>query len=148
MMISLSLAKRLKEAGLVWQAGANDYFAIPDRDMDERVFVISDLLANLSIFRGWPVVTFHGTAEWALDYILTSEVIWLPREDQLRQLILDSSAGSAVRSLQLSCDGLQTRCTALLEDTALHAESASAADAYGEILLYLLKHAAQDETGS
>ena len=99
-MISLSLARKLKQAGLLWQASVNDFFAIPDRGMDDRVFVIADLLANLDIFRGWPVVTFHGTAEWALDYILTAEVIWLPTESQLRQALLDMINNESQRKLQ------------------------------------------------
>lgn len=143
-MISLSLAKRLKEAGLVWQAGVNDYFAIPDRDMDDRIFVISDLLSNLSLLRGWPVVTFHGTAEWALDYILTKEVVWLPREDQLRQLLLESSTAEKVTSLQLTFDGTHYRCTVILEVEELQAESASATDAYGQVLLQLLNRSARE----
>ena len=147
-MISLSLAKRLKEAGLVWQAGVNDYFAIPDRDMDDRIFVISDLLANLNLLRGWPVVTFHGTAEWALDYILTTEVVWLPREDQLRQFILESPAGEKVESLQLDFDGAHYQCRVMLKDEELQARSASATDAYGQILLQLLTDSAPAEDGS
>ena len=88
-MISLPLARELKQAGLVWSATINDFFAIPDRGMDDRIFVITDLMANLDIFRGWPVVTFHGSAEWALDYILTTEVVWLPTESQLRGVLLE-----------------------------------------------------------
>ena len=146
-MISLSLAKRLKEAGLVWQAGVNDYFAIPDRYMDDRVFVISDLLANLNLLRGWPVVTFHGTAEWALDYILTTEVVWLPREDQLRQLILESAAVEKVDSLQLDFDGTLYQCKVMLAAEELQAESTSATDAYGKILLQLLMYSQPVEDG-
>jgi hypothetical protein len=142
-MISLSLAKRLKEAGLVWQAGINDYFAIPDRDMDERVFVISDILSNLNILRGWPVVTFHGTAEWALDYILTTEVVWLPREEQLRQLLLESLSDKKIESLELAYAGDHYRCVFNWEDGKLHAEAHSAADAYGQVLLLRLQQKAE-----
>jgi hypothetical protein len=138
-MISLPLAISLKQAGLVWKAGINDFFAIPDRDMDDRVFVISELLANLNIFRGWPVVTFHGTAEWALDYILTAEVVWLPREDQLRQAILESSQIGTVKTLQLTFDGQNHRCTLLLDKETISVNAPSAAEAYGQILLQLLE---------
>ena len=142
-MISLSLAKRLKEAGLVWQASVNDYFAIPDRDMDERVFVISNILANLNIFRGWPVVTFHGTAEWALDYILTKEVVWLPREEQLRQLLLESLPDKAITSLQLTFADGHYRCTITWNDGNLQGEAPSAAGAYGQVLLSILQRQAE-----
>ena len=138
-MISLSLAKSLKKAGLVWHASVNDYFAIPDRDLDDRVFAVADLLANLNILSGWPAVTFHGTAEWALDYILTTEVVWLPREEQLRKALLDSSPLKAMDSMQLSFDGTNYRCTVVLVDEVFHADALSAADAYGRLLLRLLE---------
>jgi hypothetical protein len=138
-MISLPLARSLKEAGLVWRAGINDFFAIPDRGMDDHVFVISDLLANLDIFRGWPVVTFHGSAEWALDYILTAEVVWLPREEQLRQALLDTLHGQTFKSLQLDFDGQNYRCTVLLDNETVLGDALSASAAYGQALLHLLK---------
>lgn len=137
-MISLSLARKLKQAGLLWQASVNDFFAIPDRGMDDRVFVIADLLANLDIFRGWPVVTFHGTAEWALDYILTAEVIWLPTESQLRQALLDMINNESLRSLQLTYDGRSYRCIVELDDEMLYFNAATASDAYGQTLLHFL----------
>jgi hypothetical protein len=143
-MISLSLARSLKEAGLVWRAGVNDFFAIPDRGMDDRVFVISDLLANLDVFRGWPVVTFHGSAEWALDYILTTEVVWLPREEQLRQALLDTLKGETLKSLQLTFDGQNYRCTVLLDDETVLVDAPSASAAYGQALLHLLKRRAHE----
>jgi hypothetical protein len=143
-MISLSLAKNLKEAGMVWRAGINDYFAIPDRGLDDHVFVISDLLANLDIFRGWPVVTFHGSAEWALDYILSAEVVWLPREEQLRQALLDSLQGETLKSLQLDFDGQNYRCTVLWDDETVLVNAPSASAAYGQALLQLLKRHAHE----
>ena len=143
-MISLSLARNLKEAGLVWQAGVNDFFAIPDRGMDDRVFVISDLLANLDIFRGWPVVTFHGSAEWALDYILTTEVVWLPREEQLRQALLGTLQGETLKSLQLDFDGQNYHCTVLSADETVLVDAPSASAAYGKALLHLLKRRAHE----
>jgi hypothetical protein len=33
------------------------------------------------------VLGFNGTVEWALDSIEYNEVIWLPRESQLRELL-------------------------------------------------------------
>ena len=83
-MITLHLARQLKEAGLVWMTNTNDFFAIPDRGLDDKVFVLADMMAYTELVQGWPVVAFQGTAEWALDYILTSEVVWMPTEGQLR----------------------------------------------------------------
>ncbi len=136
-MISLTLARRLKSAGLIWKASNNDFFAIPDRGMDERVFVLADMQAQLDLFRGWPVVTFHGTAEWALDYILTSEVIWMPREDQLRDAILSNLAGSEI-TLDVNSDGCT--CTIQWQEATKRFSADLAADAYGNALLHILEN--------
>lgn len=143
-MISLSLARNLKEAGLVWQASINDYFVIPDRELDDRVFVVSELLANLSVLRGWPVVTFHGTAEWALDYILTTEVVWLPREDQLRQLLQTGFPGKPLESMTMSYEGNNYRCTTVVAGQGYQAEADSAEETYALILLELLEERTKD----
>lgn len=147
-MIALPLATSLKQAGLVWRAGVNDFFAIPDRGMDDRVFVLSDLMANLEILRGWPAVTFHGTSEWALDYILTAEVVWLPREEQLREAILDTLQEELFESLQLAFTGQNYRCTLVLDGETVIADAPSAAAAYGQVLLRLLERRSTQPTGS
>jgi hypothetical protein len=36
---------------------------------------------------------FNGTTEWALDSIEQDEVVWLPREDQLRTLLGSTFVG-------------------------------------------------------
>jgi len=136
-MISLTLARRLKSAGLIWKASNNDFFAIPDRGMDKRVFVLADMQAQLDLFRGWPVVTFHGTSEWALDYILTSEVVWMPREDQLHDAILSNLAGSEI-TLDVNGDGCT--CTIQKQEEIKRFSADSAADAYGSALLYILEN--------
>ncbi len=138
MMISLSLARQLKAAGLVWQATNNDYFALPDRGMDDRLFVISGMQAQLDVFRGWPVVTFHGTAEWALDYVLTTEAVWMPREDQLRQAILELLAEEAQQKLTLGLKDSVYNCSFSWQGQEIRFEAAAAADAYGKALLFLL----------
>jgi len=137
-MISLHLARSLKQAGLIWQAGVNDFFAIPDRGMDDRVFVIADLLANLDIFRGWPVVTFHGSAEWALDYILTTEVVWLPSEEQLRHALLNVLPGD-LTLLEFIFDGQSYHCSIALERETVQFAAPTGAGAYGQALLHFLE---------
>lgn len=138
-MISLNLARQLKRAGLVWRAGNNDFFAVPDRGMDDHVFVISNLLANLDIFRGWPVVTFHGSAEWALDYILTTEVVWLPTEEQLRKALLYKLDDQAQVLVKLSSNRQGHRCTIFLDGYERDFDSPVGGNAYGLALLYVLK---------
>ena len=86
-MISLEIARRLKDAGLVWQPALHDFFAIPDRDMDELVFVISDVQVTVNRLQGVQVVSFQGASEWALDSLVKEEAVWMPTEEQLRQLL-------------------------------------------------------------
>jgi hypothetical protein len=86
-MLSLALAKQLKKAGLSWTPRNLDIFVVPDRGLDDTPFVLTDVMAYIELFRGSPMVTFHGTAEWALDYVLQSEAVWLPSEAQLHELL-------------------------------------------------------------
>ena len=86
-MISLDLARRLKEAGVSWEPAQGDRFHVPDRDLDDQVFVISDLVVEVRDIPTGRLLAFNGTTEWALDSIEASEVVWLPREDQLRGLL-------------------------------------------------------------
>ncbi len=139
-MISLSLAKQLKKAGLVWKTGINDFFGIPDRGFDERVFVLTDMMANMDLFRGWPVVTFHGSAEWALDYILTSETVWLPTEEQLRHELEQLLLGEVEIKLQLAYTAEGYQCDILYQGEPHSFTSSNGSEAYGLALLYVLNH--------
>jgi hypothetical protein len=89
-MITLELAERLREAGLEWEPGPGDRFVVPDREMDEDIFVVSNMTVEVHDFPTGKVLGFNGTVEWALDSIEYSEVIWLPRESQLRELLGDA----------------------------------------------------------
>ena len=84
-MITLELAERLRDAGLEWEPVAGDRFIVPDRDMDEDVFVVSDMTVEVHDFPTGRVIGFNGTVEWALDSIEQRAVLWLPRESQLRE---------------------------------------------------------------
>jgi hypothetical protein len=83
-MVSLELARRLKEAGLLWQPTLHDFFAVPDRGMDDLVFVISDVQVTVERLQGVQVMSFQGASEWALDSLIKEEAVWLPSEEQLR----------------------------------------------------------------
>jgi hypothetical protein len=138
-MISLDLARQLKEAGLVWQADIHDFFAIPDRDLDDQIFVITDVMTQLGLLKGWPVVTFYGTAEWALDYILTTEVIWLPTEEQLREALLENLRDEEHRTLQLWLENDLYHCRVSYHGASLSATADTAGVAYAQTLLALLR---------
>ena len=66
---------------------AGDRFVLPVAGMEEDVFVISDLTVDVHHFTTGDVIGFNGTTEWALDSVEQDKVIWLPREDQLRELL-------------------------------------------------------------
>lgn len=86
-MITVELAQWLRAAGLEWAPRPGDRFAIPDRDFDGEVFVVSDMTIDTQPLESGGIVRFNGTTEWALDSIPQDEVVWLPHEAQLRSLL-------------------------------------------------------------
>jgi hypothetical protein len=42
-VIGVHMAQQLREAGLGWKPAPGDRFAIPDRDLDQEVFVLSNM---------------------------------------------------------------------------------------------------------
>ena len=88
-MITRALAEALSAGGLPWQPVSGDRFLVPDRDLDDEVFVVSGMSIEVSDLPSGTEMRFNGTVEWALDSIAQSEVIWLPREDQLRAALGD-----------------------------------------------------------
>lgn len=132
-MLSIELAQRLKNAGLEWMPELHDFFVIPEASLEGRLFVLSDMQANLEQYRGAPVVTFHGALEWALDYILQQEVVWVPTEEQLREHL---AALVPVFSLRRAPAGYT--CHIDLQGQELSFQAASGCDAYGEALLHVL----------
>jgi hypothetical protein len=146
-MISLPLALALKNAGLIWRTSTHDFFAVPERGMDDKVFVLADMMAYTELVQGWPVVSFHGTAEWALDYILTAEVVWLPTEEQLRdELVQLLGSNEADYPVSLTCRIGECRLSILVEGETLEFSSRTAGEAYGRAVLHLLEsHNQSDE---
>jgi len=138
-MLSLSTAIQLKEAGLKWTPGLLDYFAIPERGMDEKVFVISDLLVTVEMLSGSQIVSFQGASEWALDYLVTSEAVWVPREDQLRQLLQDALLMQGNPGCRLISGLKGCTCTIELRGAKLEFTHPDASEAYAQALLTLLQ---------
>jgi hypothetical protein len=86
-MLSTDLALRLRDAGLTWKPASGDRFYLPNRDMDDEVFVISEMTVEVHDFTRQTVIGFNGVTEWALDSVEQSEAVWLPSEAQLRELL-------------------------------------------------------------
>jgi len=97
-VITLELAQQLRDAGLVWEAAPGDRFVVPDRDMDDEIFVVSNMTVEVHDFPSGRVIGFNGTTEWALDSLDQHEVVWLPRETQLRELLGDHFVSLEVRT--------------------------------------------------
>ena len=86
-MISLDLARQLEDAGVPWVPGDGDRFMVPDRDLDDVIFVVSHMVVEVEDSSLGRVLKFNGTTEWALDVVQSGEATWLPREDQLRVML-------------------------------------------------------------
>ena len=86
-MITRELAETLATRGLAWEPASGDRFVVPDRDLDDEVFVVSGMSVEVSDLPSGAEMRFNGTVEWALDSIAQSEVIWLPREEQMREAL-------------------------------------------------------------
>lgn len=68
---------------------ARDRFVIDAELLTAEVFWIADLTVEVHSYEGQSVLGFNGTTEWALDAVSLDQAIWLPREDQLRELLGD-----------------------------------------------------------
>jgi hypothetical protein len=130
-VILLDLAVRLRDAGLAWTPAAGDRFVVRDRDMDDDVFVLSDMTIEIHHLPDGPVIGFNGTTEWALDDLEQDEAIWLPREDQLRDQI-----GSCFHRLERTDDGYRVMAT--VDGAPRSFSGAHPEEAYGRALLHLL----------
>jgi hypothetical protein len=140
-MVSLEIAKQLKAAGLLWQPVMHDFFAIPDRGLDHERFVISDMTVYVELLRGWPIATFHGTSEWALDYIYLQELVWMPSEAQIREALELQLAGESQPAVHLFGANEAHRCEINLQGQTLAFTADEASDAYASALLYVLQYA-------
>jgi len=128
---SLPLALRLADAGLHWAPAPGDRFAIPHKGMDDEVFVVSEMTIEVHDLPGRTVIGFNGTTEWALDDVDMDATTWLPREDQLRELLGDAF-------LRLERAGDRWRVVAMIWDEVVEFVAGEPAAAYGEALLHLL----------
>lgn len=133
MGIDVELATRLRDAGIVWQPSEGDRFVLPDHDLVDQVFTVSRMVVEVRTAPAGRIVAFNGTTEWALDAVLQEEVVWLPREDQLREAL-----GETFLSLARLEDGV-VRCTIRLRDGLVDVEAAEPATAYGRALLQVLE---------
>jgi hypothetical protein len=104
--------------------------------MDNQVFVISVLPAQIQLHNGRPAVAFLASAEWALDYVLLGEVVWLPTEAQLREALAAHIALEAGLTLSRRVSGYE--CTVEINGADQAFTGPDAETAYALALLALL----------
>ena len=118
--------------GVQWRPASGDRFRIEKQALSEEIFTVSDMVIEEHRHEQGSYFGFNGTTEWALDSVPTSDTLWLPREDQLRDLL-----GNAFLSLSREGDTF-TVTAAVAGHGTLTGISADAADAYALALLDLV----------
>jgi hypothetical protein len=131
-VIGLDLALSLRAAGLRWTPRLGDRFVLPNRGMDEDVFVLSNMTVEVHEFPTGKVIGFNGVTEWALDSIDQQEAVWLPAEHQLREML-----GGLFVSLASGPGGFEVTLHLPSGPTTYRASTAE--DAYGQALLAVLR---------
>ncbi|WIB00674.1 pilus assembly protein CpaE [Curtobacterium sp. MCBA15_012] len=124
-MITVELARALRDAGLRWHPDTGDRFVIDKAGVDDDVYTVSEMTVERHDHPTGTVLGFNGTTEWALDSVTADESLWLPREDQLRTLL-----GPAFVSLSAGCT-----VTATIDGERRAFADPDAAEAYGAALL-------------
>ena len=110
--------------------------------MSGEVFTISDMMIEAHEFSTGTVLGFNGTTEWALDSVAQEDALWLPREDQLRELL-----GRTFRSLTVADDGFAVVVLLPGADDVETFAAPTAADAYALAVLQLVEMAVGRTTG-
>lgn len=137
-MLSVNSAKALREAGLEWTPEQLDFFVIPGSGIDDEVFAISNMTVTAEPIANRLAITFHGSVEWALDHVWAGDVIWVPREDQLREMLEERLLGEPQPALVLSTSRLGYRCDINFHGRQLSFEGFEASEAYASALLHVL----------
>ncbi|MBO0980106.1 pilus assembly protein CpaE [Microbacterium sp. SD291] len=135
-MITRELAVALRDAGLVWHPAEGDRFQLdlPDEvelEAEADVFTVSEMTIEARQTPSGTDLAFNGTTEWALDAVTLADAVWLPREDQLRDMLRRT-----FRLLVRLEDSF--RVVIEIAGEALEFEHPDPAEAYGRALLELI----------
>lgn len=136
-MISTELARSLQSGGLRWKPQSGDFFRIDRPELDGEIFTVSDMTIEPHEFDTGTVLGFNGTTEWALDSLALEDALWLPREDQLRELLRGT-----FRSL-LKVDETTFRVETETRGVVETFDAAEPSDAYAAALLALIALSAE-----
>ncbi|GAA1208473.1 pilus assembly protein CpaE [Microbacterium maritypicum] len=135
-MITRELAVALRDRGLVWHPAEGDRFQLdlPDDvelEAEAEVFTVSEMTIEARQTPSGTDLAFNGTTEWALDAVTLADAVWLPREDQLRDLLRGT-----FRALVRLDDTF--RVDIEIDGDALAFEHPDPSEAYGRALLELI----------
>lgn len=135
-MISRELAVALRDAGLSWHPESGDRFQLdlPDvveAEIEADVFTVSEMTIEAHRYPTGTILGFNGTTEWALDSVALADAVWLPREDQLRELLR-----STFRALRRLDDAFEVEVE--IAGDRLRFEHPDVSEAYGLALLELI----------
>lgn len=141
-MITVGLARSLRDAGLLWKPVSGDRFSIdtPAFDpeaLDAEVFTVSDMTIEAQHYPSGTILGFNGTTEWALDSVDLHEALWLPREDQLREM-LRATFRSLVRVDTSDDSAPEFRVEIVFRGERSSHSAAEPAEAYGRAVLTLV----------
>jgi len=142
-MLALDTAIQLKDAGLPWNPAEHDMFFIPFQDLDEQLFVISEMTVVVESMGDSQAIMFNGASEWALDYVVLQEAVWSPTESQLREFLerqlVERGEPQPVMLLATTSDGYY--CEIQFKGQRPRFDAFGAAEAYAEALLFVLRNA-------
>ena len=135
-MISRELSIALRDAGLVWHPESGDRFQLDlpeqvEAEIEADVFTVSEMTIEARRYPTGTILAFNGTTEWALDSVAFADAVWLPREDQLRELLR-----ATFRSLTRLEDSFEVEVDIAGERRRF--EHPDVAEAYGMALLELI----------
>jgi len=135
-VISRELALALREAGLSWHPESGDRFQLNlpesvEAEVEADTFTVSEMTIEPHRYASGTILGFNGTTEWALDSVALADAVWLPREDQLRELLR-----ATFRSLRRLDDAFEVEVEIAGERRRF--EHPDVSEAYGLALLELI----------
>ena len=133
-LVSAALARELADAGLAWHPTSGDRFILQIGGFEGDIFTLSDMVVEAQEHETGMVLGFNGTTEWALDSAQLTDALWLPREDQARDLL-----GFCFLRLERAEAGFRVVVRLPGEAAPRDFTAERPAEAYGRALLALIR---------
>lgn len=131
----MDLARALRDAGLKWRPRSGDRFQLDEPEFEADVFTVSEMTIESRTYPTGSILAFNGTTEWALDSVAQEDALWLPSEEQLREMLR-----STFRALRRLPDAYEVEIEVRSE--TMRFEHPEPSDAYALAVLELLRRIA------